>query len=110
MPVAVVEDVDELKHPAWKQVGYHHQGQADVQPPEGDPYELLWEGPLFIRRHLAQSENREGNGEHPKNPHHSGVAVIRGEHGTYLEVADNRKIDEKAEYSSANKIPETDGD
>ena len=68
MPVAVLQDVAELQHAAGEEVADDHQGQADVEPPEGNPDVLLDSRPLLVGETWRMAKTMRATPSMPKTP------------------------------------------
>ena len=107
MPVSVLQHVIELENAAREKIAHDHHRKPDVQSPERDADVLFRIRPALVGRHLPECEDHQRNREHPENAHERRVRMIGREHRTGLEVAHDRHIDEEAEHTSADEIPDS---
>ncbi len=47
--------------------------------------------PLVVGQNLPEGHDHQGNGLHAEDPHQGGMAMVGGENGADLEIADHRQ-------------------
>src|SRR5215475_234129 len=90
MPVSVSQDIRELEYAAREKVRDDHEYQSDVQSPERNTNIRFDAIPLFVVQNLTEGKNHKANGEHPENPHHCRVTMVRREHGPDFKITHDR--------------------
>ena len=106
--VAFTNGLVQLSDTQRQQRDEGHPQQTDVQSPEGELQTLL--RPLVLGNQVAQTEDRECDSEHTVHTHHGGVCVVCGQCGTDFEVGHDRQVDEEAEDTCTEEVPEAHGD
>src|SRR6516164_4824217 len=99
MPVAVLQHVAHLEDAGWEQAKQDHHREADIETPETASDVLFKTSPKGILDCLAQDENHECDTQHAEHAHHRRMPVIGRKVGPRLEIADDRHVDQKAEYA-----------
>ena len=108
MPITVLQHIHELQYAGRQEIADRHERQTDVQSPEAQADIGLQPFPELGRRRLSQGKHGQGHGQHSEHTHHGRMAVVRGQQGPRLKVADDRQIDQEAEDSRSDEIPEPD--
>lgn len=65
---------------------------------------------MIIGRDLPQREDGQGQCQHAETTHQRSVAVIRRQHCTDFVITDDRQVDEEAEHTRPDEVPEPDRD
>src|SRR6516165_2900270 len=105
MPVAVLQHVTHLEYAGREQAEKDHHSEADVETPETAADVFFKPRPEWLLHRLAQHKNDKCHAEHAEDAHHSRMPVIGGKVGPRLEIADDRHVDQKAEYAGPGKVP-----
>ncbi len=108
VPIAMLKAVPKLQKAHGDQVDEDHARQADIQTPEGQSHGPV-RGPI-MRDEVPGDEHEKTDRQHAVDPHQGRVAVVGGELRPDLIVAHNRQVDQEAEDSSAQEVPEPHGD
>ena len=102
--VALTHGLVQLSNTQRQQRDEGHPQQTNVQGPEGELQTLL--RPLVLRDQVAQTKHRERDCEHTVHTHHGCVCVVCGQRGTNLEVGHDRQVNQEAEHTCAEEVPE----
>ena len=106
VPVAIRDHIGELHEAQRKEVGEDHPHQPAIEAPERERDEFV--APVLRPKQVAQAEDEQRHRQHAIDAHQRSVAVVGGQLRAYLVETYNGQINEEAEDTRAEKIPEPD--